>query len=67
MRLETAPISSRALAERIATAEGKNSRDRKLVNALVKRVGKSLKQLRQQGLARTAYMPHEGLMWELSR
>src|SRR5258705_386889 len=29
MRGETAPISSRELAERIATAEGKDSRDRK--------------------------------------
>ena len=61
MRGETAPISSRVLAERIATAEGKDkdSRDRKLVNDLVKRVGKSLKLLRQQGLTRSAYVPHE--------
>ena len=67
MRQETAPISSRVLAERIATAEGKDSRDRKLVNDLVKRVGKSLKLLRQQGLTTSAYVPHEGLMWELVR
>ncbi len=67
MRGETVPISSRTLAERIATAEGKDSRDRKLVNDLVKRVGKSLKLLRQQGLTRSAYVPHEGLMWELVR
>lgn len=67
MRQETAPISSRALAERIATAEGKDKRDRRLVNDLVKRVGKSLKLLRQQGLTRSAYIPHEGLLWELVR
>ena len=65
MRGETAPISSRALAERIATAEGKDSRDRKLVNDLVKRVGKSLKLLRQQGLAQSQYVAHEGLVWKL--
>lgn len=67
MRGETAPISSRTLAQRIATAEGKDNRDRKLINDLVKRVGKSLKLLRQQGLTRSAYVPHEGLMWELAR
>ena len=67
MRGETAPISSRTLADRIATAEGKDNRDRKLVNDLVKWVGKSLKLLRQQGLTRSAYVPHEGLLWELVR
>ena len=67
MRDETKPISSRTLAERIAKAEGKDGRDRKLVNDLVKRVGKSLKLLRAQGLTKSAYVPHEGLMWELVR
>jgi hypothetical protein len=48
-------------------AEGKAKRDRKLVNDLVKRVGKSLKLLREQGLTKSAYFPQEGLMWELVR
>lgn len=67
MRQETGPISSGTLAERIATAEGNNSRDRKLVNDLVKRVGESLKLLRTQGLTKSAYVPHGGLMWMLVR
>jgi len=45
------PISARDLAEKIIGLEGKDSRDRQLRNDMVKRVGKSLKLLRQQGVA----------------
>jgi hypothetical protein len=45
------PISSRDLAEKIIGLAGKDCRDRRLRNDMVKRVGKSLKLLRKQRLA----------------
>ena len=51
LRNATAPITARDLAEKIVGLEGKDARDRQLRNDMVKRVGKSLKLLRQQGVA----------------
>lgn len=53
LRKATAPVTSRELAEKIVKLEGKDPRDRRLMNDMVKRVGKSLKLLRAQGLARS--------------
>jgi len=54
-------------ASRLATDRGQGQAGRKFVNDLVKRVGRSLKLLREQGLTKSAYFPQEGLMWELVR
>jgi hypothetical protein len=51
LRNASEPVSARDLAEKIIGLEGKDSRDRTLRNDMVKRVGKSLKLLRQQGVA----------------
>ncbi len=51
LRNADAPLSARDLAEKIIGLEGKDARDRTLRNDMVKRVGKSLKLLRQQGVA----------------
>ena len=51
LRNADAPVSARDLAEKIIGLEGKDARDRTLRNDMVKRVGKSLKLLRQQGVA----------------
>jgi len=51
LRKAPGPISSRDLAEKIIGLEGKDCRDRRLRNDMVKRVGKSLKLLRQQKIA----------------
>lgn len=55
-------ISARDLAEKIIALEGKDLRDRRLRNDMVKRVGKSLKLLRHQGLA-TSKRDSGGLVW----
>jgi len=47
-----APLSSRELAERIVTVEGKDRFDRRLMCDIVKRVGKALKLLRERGAVR---------------
>jgi hypothetical protein len=51
LRNASSPASARDLAEKIIGLEGKDARDRTLRNDMVKRVGKSLKLLRQQGVA----------------
>lgn len=62
LRKADVPISARDLAEKIITLEGKDLCDRRLRNDIVKRVGKSLKLLRQQGLA-TSKSDGGGLVW----
>lgn len=62
LRKADGPISARDLAEKIITLEGKDVRDRRLRNDMVKRVGKSLKLLRQQGLA-TSTGNGSALVW----
>lgn len=65
LRKADGPISSRDLAEKIIKLEGKDCCDRRLCNDMVKRVGKSLKLLRQQGLA-VSMGPHGRLKWRLA-
>ena len=59
----TAPITSRELVEKIAKLEGKDTRDRRLMTDMVKRVGKSLKLLRQQGFAKSDKNRIGGIVW----
>jgi hypothetical protein len=66
LRKAGAPISSRDLAEQIITLEGKDARDRRLRNDMVKRVGKSLKLLRSQRLAISARDTAGRFAWRLA-
>lgn len=65
LRKADGPISARDLAEKIITAEGKDMRDRRLRNDMVKRVGKGLKLLRKQGLA-VSHGRASQLAWRLN-
>jgi hypothetical protein len=56
-------FSARDLAEKIITLEGKDLQDRRLRNDTVRRVGKSLKLLRNQGLANSVRNAHGHLVW----
>lgn len=64
LRKADEPISARDLAEKIIASEGKDARDRRLRGDIVRRVGKSLKLLRQQGLATSQRRGGE-LVWAL--
>jgi hypothetical protein len=66
LRKAGAPISSRDLAEKIITLDGKDARDRRLRNDMVKRVGKSLKLLRSQRLARSGRDEAGRFAWRLA-
>lgn len=65
LREAKGPLTARDLAEKIIGLEGNDARDRRLRNDIVKRVGKSLKLLRQQGLAVSAGK-HSALVWRLT-
>ena len=66
LRKASASLSSRDLAEKIIRLEGKDPRDSRLRNDIVKRVGKSLKLIRSQGLANSNKGP-SGLTWTNAR
>ena len=66
LRKAGAPISSRDLAEKIITLDGKDARDRRLRNDMVKRVGKSLKLLRSQRLAMSGRDEAGRFAWRLA-
>lgn len=65
LRKATGPINSRDLAEKIIGLEGKDVHDRRLRNDMVKRVGKSLKLIRAQGLAQNE-RALGGLTWKVT-
>ena len=65
LREAKAPVSARDMAEKIIGLEGKDVRDRRLRNDMVKRVGKSFKLLRQQGIADSKGQ-HSSLVWRLA-
>ena len=51
MRNAGEPLSSRDLAVRIVSSEGRDRYDRRLILDLIKRVGKAIRTLRNRGLA----------------
>ena len=59
------PVSARDMAEKIIGLEGKDACDRRLRNDMVKRVGKSFKLLRQQGVAASRGKASQ-LVWMLA-
>ena len=64
---EHGPSTSRQLAERLVTLEGKDARDRRMMNDIVKRMGKALRQMRDTGLvARTDEKSRGEFVWRLA-
>jgi hypothetical protein len=54
LRKATGPVTARDLAERVIKFEGRDPRDRRLRADMVRRVGKSLKMLRQRARRRAS-------------
>ena len=67
LRKADKPLTSRQIAERIIQLEGNDPQDRRLSIDMIKRVGKSLKLLRQQGLASSARKASGGFVWGIVR
>ena len=64
---EHGPQTSRAIAERLVKLEGKDSRDRRMMNDIVKRMGKALRQMQDAKIiARTPQKIKGEFVWRLA-
>jgi hypothetical protein len=65
---EHGPSTSRELAMRLVQIEGKDGRDRRMMNDIVKRMGKALRQMVDTGLvARSAGKVRGEYVWHLGK
>ncbi|WP_133170148.1 hypothetical protein [Kumtagia ephedrae] len=65
---EYGPSTSRQLAERLVHLEGKDARDRRMMNDIVKRMGKALRQMRDSGIVtRTAEKVRGEFVWSVDQ
>jgi hypothetical protein len=63
---EHGPSTSRQLAEWLIQLEGKDARDRRMMNDIVKRMGKALRQMRDTGMITRAAAKVRGeFVWSL--
>lgn len=65
LRKADKPLTFRQMAETIIQLEGNDPQDRRLSIDMIKRVGKSLKLLSEQGLASRARDAPGSFAWEL--
>lgn len=64
---ENGPLTSRALAERLVKIEGKDGRDRRMMNDIVRRMGKALRQMQNAKIvARTPQKIKGEYVWRLA-
>jgi hypothetical protein len=64
---EHGPMTSRAMAENLIKIEGKDGRDRRMMNDVVKRIGKALRQMQENKLvARTPQKIKGEYVWRLA-
>jgi hypothetical protein len=61
------PLSSRDIAVRIATAEGRDRYDKRAILDIIKRVGKCLGTLRYRGVVLSKREPKGRVVWWLAR
>lgn len=64
---EHGPSTSRQLAERLVSIEGKDARDRRMMNDVVRRIGKAMRQMQDAGLVKGAKTKSMGeYLWRLA-
>lgn len=63
LRHAETPLSSRDIAREIVVMRGEDARDRKYLADLTKRVSKALRQMREEGIVRSAAEPKGNLFW----
>lgn len=63
---ERGPMTSRQMAEALIAAEGKDGRDRRMMNDIVKRMGKALRQMKDAGIVtRTPQKVRGEFVWRV--
>lgn len=64
---ERGPLTSRQMAEALIAADGKDARDRRMMNDVVRRIGKALRQMVDAGIVtRTAAKVRGEYVWTLA-
>jgi hypothetical protein len=66
MKQIDAPVSSRDLALKLITAEGKDCFDRRLTLDVIKRMGKALQTMKKHGLVTVRRSPTSRQVWQLT-
>lgn len=64
LRHAEGPLSSRDIAQTIVAMRGEDARDRKYISDLTKRVSKALRQMKAEGLVRSAVDAKGNMSWE---
>lgn len=65
LRGATGPLTSREIAQAVVALSGQDARDRKHVSDLTRRVGKSLRTLRDENNVRSGLDAKGNVMWSL--
>ncbi|MCC6947343.1 MAG: hypothetical protein IT539_06180 [Bradyrhizobiaceae bacterium] len=65
LRGASGPLTSREIAQAIVALGGHDARDRKYVSDLTRRVGKALRQQRDEGIVRSGVDNKGNVMWSL--
>lgn len=61
------PLGSRDIARGVITLRGEDARDRKYLTELTRRVSKALRNLKHEGVVRSAPDSRGNLLWQISR
>ena len=67
LRQSPSPLSTHDLARHVMAERGLNTADKRLVRTIGKRVGSSMRHLRNQGLVSSDKGPGPCLLWEIAR
>jgi hypothetical protein len=64
---EQGPLTSRQMAEALIKTEGKDARDRRMLNDVVKRIGKALRQMQDAKIVtRTPAENQRRYVWQIA-
>ena len=66
LRQSSAPLTAQDLARHVMAERGLNTADKRLVRTIGKRVGSSMRHLRNQGLVRSDKGPGPCLVWQIA-
>ena len=67
LRQSSVPLTTHDLARHVMAERGLNTADKRLVHTIGKRVGSSMRHLRERGLVRSEKGPLQCLVWQVAR
>lgn len=67
LRQSDRPLTTKDLAQLVMAERGLNTADTRLVRTMVKRIGATMRSLRNRGLVRSKQGPGQYMLWALAR